>query len=293
MRFGLTAFPLGQMGIRLGGASSAEIVTRLSKAADDVGFEFVTAQDHTLAPREWAEDGGGTMWHEPFTVLAHAAAVTKRVRLLTDVVILPYRSPFQTAKIAASLDDLSDGRLILGVAAGYLEREFEILGAPFENRGAVTDEAIEAIKHAWTTEWTDFSGKFFTAKDVAVSPRPAQQPRPPIWVGGNSMRALRRAVEHADGWDPFRGSPDQIRDALKHARDAFGLDRPFDVAVPLRRGVYIPDDKTIDVDSVLRQADAYENAGVTHLKCGFHGPTIEDYIRGMEVFASAVISRDA
>lgn len=290
MRFGLTAFPLGQMGIRLADASSAEIVTRLSQAADELGFAFVTAQDHTLAPRDWAAQGGGTTWHEPFTVLAHAAAVTKRVRLLTDVVILPYRSPFQTAKIAASIDDLSGGRLILGVAAGYLQEEFEILGAPFEERGAVTDEAIEAIKHAWTNEWTDFSGAFYTAKDVAVSPRPVQQPRPPIWVGGNSMRALRRAVEHADGWDPFRGSPDDIRDALTHARDAFGLDRPFDVAVPLRRGVYTEDDRTLDLDSIRRQVEAYEEAGVTYLKCGFHGPTVEAYLDAMHQFAERVVN---
>lgn len=286
MRFGLSGFPLGQMGFRLE-ASSHEIVSRLARAADDLGFDFVSAQDHTVAPRQWAADGGGTTWYEPFVVLAWAAAVTTRVRLVTDVVVLPYRPPFAVAKISGSLDEMSGGRLVLGVAAGYLEEEFRILGASFDDRGARTDEAIEVIKRCWTDEWVDVSGKFFEAKDVAVSPRPAG--RPPIWVGGNSMRALRRAVEHADGWTPFRAPPDRVREALARARDLGLGDRAFDVAVPLRHGVYAEDRVSLDVEEIRRQADQYAEAGVTHLKVGFRGPGIDEYLRAMEQFAAAVI----
>lgn len=290
MRFGLVGFPLGQME-RTVDADPAQAVRRIALAADDAGFDFVCAQDHTLAPREWAEErGAGVTWYEPFTTLAWVAAVTTRVRLLTDVVVLPTRSPFVVAKAAATLDRLSGGRLILGVAAGYLEREFRILGAPFEDRGAWTDEAIEVIKACWTTDWVDFEGDHFAAKDVAVSPRPAQEPRPPIWVGGNSRRALRRAVEHADGWTPFRGDPEGIRADLAWARDRCGLDRPFAVAVPLRHGVYA-DDGSIDARSVLGQAEAFADAGVTHLKVGFRGPSLDGFVRAMEEFGETVIGR--
>jgi probable F420-dependent oxidoreductase len=279
------------MGFRLD-ASPAETVTRLARAADELGFAFVSAQDHTVAPRAWAEAGGGTTWYEPFVVLAWAAAVTTRVRLLTDVVVVPYRSPFQIAKIAGSLDALSGGRLILGVAAGYLEEEFRILGASFADRGPRTDDAIEVIKRCWAEEWVDVSTPYVEAKDVAVSPRPVQEPRPPIWVGGNSWRALRRAVEHGDGWTPFRADPDRVREALRRARERYGLapGRRLAVAVPLRRGVHRPDG-TLDVDSILRQAEAYAEAGATHLKVGFRAGTPEEYVSLMERFASAILPR--
>ena len=278
------------MNMRLGD-EPAETVVRLAKAADELGFEFVTAQDHSVAPRQWAADGGGQTWFEPFVVLSYAAAVTKRVRLLTDVVIVPYRSPFQIAKISASLDQLSGGRLILGLGAGYLEEEFRILGASFEDRGDRTDDAIEVLKRCWTEEWVDVSTPYFEAKDVSISPRPVQRPRPPIWIGGNSWRALRRAVEHADGWSPFRGDADRIREAVRRARD-LGLPegKAFDIAMPLRRGVHNADG-TLNVDSILSQAEEYAEAGVTHLKLGFRASTPDEYVGKMEAFASGVLAR--
>jgi probable F420-dependent oxidoreductase len=290
VKFGLVGFPLGQIYSTVDRPAS-EAVPKIARAADDGGFDFVCAQDHILAPRAWATERNGTTWFDPFAVLSYVAAITTRVRLLTDVLILPYRTPFTVAKWAASLDVLSNGRVMIGVAAGYLEQEFHIVGAEFERRGDYTDEAIEAIKAAWTNEWIDVEGEFITAHDVSVSPSPIQQPRPPIWVGGNSMRALRRAVEHADGWTPFRGSPETLGEALRRARDEFGLDRPLDVAVPIRSGVYTEDKSSLDADSILRQAEALGKAGVTHCKIGFRGPTLDDYLRAMEQFSSKVIAR--
>ena len=279
------------MGVSLGDDPAATTVA-LARAADDLGFDFVTAQDHSVAPRQWAADGGGQTWYEPFVVLSYVAAVTKRVRLLTDVLIVPYRSPFQTAKIAASLDQLSGGRLILGVGSGYLEEEFKILGASFPDRGAVTDDSLEVIKRCWTEEWIDVSTPHFEAKDVSISPRPVQRPHPPVWVGGNSWRALRRAVEHGDGWTPFfRENPERVREAVRRARE-FGLDpnRPFDLAVPIRRGVH-KEDGSLDPDSIRRQAEAMAEAGATHIKVGFKAATSGEYVSKMETFSRDVISR--
>ncbi len=279
------------MGVRLGDDPASTVVA-LARAADELGFDFITAQDHSVAPRQWAADGGGQTWYEPFVVLSYAAAVTTRVRLLTDVLIVPYRSPFQIAKIAASLDQLSGGRLILGVGSGYLEEEFNILGASFSERGAVTDESLEVIKRCWTEDWLDVSTPHFEAKDVSISPRPVQSPRPPIWVGGNSWRALRRAVEHGDGWTPFfRGKPERVREAVSRARE-YGLapDRPFDLAVPIRRGLHL-EDGSLDIDSILRQCDELAEAGATHIKVGFKASSPDEYVSKMETFARDVISR--
>jgi probable F420-dependent oxidoreductase len=289
MKYGLVGLPLGRLYASLD-ASPRATVLRIARAADEFGFDFVCAQDHIVAPREWAEPGNGTTWYDPFSTLSFIASATERVRLLTDVIVLPYRSPFAVAKCAATLDQLSDGRVVLGVAAGYLEREFRILGAEFERRGAFTDEAVEAIKAAWTNEWVNVSGEFVNAHDVAVSPRPLQQPRPPIWVGGNSLRALRRAVEHGDGWTPFTGSPERLAASMRTARDDFGLDRPFDVAA-LMREVFAEDERHIDANGVLRRSETLAAAGVTHVKVAFHGPTLDDFVRAMEEFATGVIAR--
>jgi len=105
------------------------------------------------------------------------------------------------------------------------------------------------------------------------------------------MRALRRAVEHADGWTPFRRTPEQIAEALKLARDGYGLNRPLDVAIPIRRGVYTEDKSELDIDSIRRQADAFAGAGVTHIKIGFRGPTLDGYVRAIEEFGEKVIAR--
>jgi probable F420-dependent oxidoreductase len=222
--------------------------------------------------------------------LAWAGAVTTRIRLCTDIVVLPYRSPFITAKAASSLDALSNGRLILGVAAGYLEREFAIIGAEFARRGDWTDEAIEAIKAAWTDEWVSFEGAFIRAHDVAVSPRPVQLPRPPIWVGGNSMRALRRGIEHGDGWTPFLGDPAKIGAMLERARASWGIPDDFSVAVPIRHGVYSEDRSTIDADSIRRQVDALRTIGVTHVRVGFRGPSLDGYIAALQTFGEQILT---
>ena len=290
LRFGIGRIPLGQMGTRLEGSPS-ETVVELAIAADELGYDFVTAQDHSVAPRKWSDEGGGKTWYEPFVVLSYAAAVTKRVRLLTDVVIVPYRSPFQLAKISASLDQLSGGRLILGLGVGYLEEEFKILKAPFADRGAVMDDSIEVLKRCWTEEWVDVSTPYFEAKDVSISPQPVQQPHPPIWIGGNSWRALRRAVELADGWTPFKGDPDHVREARRRAAD-YGLPegKPFDISMPLGRGVH-KEDGSLDVDSILRKSEDYADAGVTSLRVGFRAATPAEYVSKMEVFARDVIAR--
>ena len=144
-----------------------------------------------------------TPFLDPAVALGHIAAHTTHLRLGTGVIILPQRNPVILAKELASVDVVSKGRLIFGLGAGYLEPEFRALGAPFEDRGAVTDEAIEAIKSLWTMEKPAYHGRFFSFESIDAQPRPVQKPHPPIVVGGMSRSAARRAARYGNGWFGF------------------------------------------------------------------------------------------
>jgi len=137
---------------------------------------------------------------EPLALLSHLAAVVPRVRLGTSVIILPYRNPIIVAKILATIDQLSHGRLIFGAAVGWMEEEFNALKVPFEKRGTLSDESLRIIREIWTHGVVNHQGTFYQYEDMQASPRPVQQPSPPIWIGGNSARARRRVAELGDGW---------------------------------------------------------------------------------------------
>ncbi|MFN2545745.1 MAG: TIGR03619 family F420-dependent LLM class oxidoreductase [Actinomycetota bacterium] len=247
--------------------------------AEELGFWGVTAPDHIVAPSAWARAGGGEQWFDPFVLLSFLAATTSSMRLIAHVIVLPYRSPFAVAKAVASLDRLSGGRAVLGAGSGYLKEEFDILGVPFEDRGERTDEALRAIVACWAEDRPEFHGRFFAIRDAAVAPRPLQEPRPPIWIGGNSMRAVRRAVELGECWTPFVAEPDDIRRGLDRAAS---LEGTIEVAAPLGR--IEPEGG----EDVVRSAREYEAAGAAYLKCGFGGGTPQEWTASLDWFAAAV-----
>ena len=181
---------------------TGEAVARLARQAESSGFDAVFVTDHPFPGDAWLASGGHHAL-DPMVALAFAASATTRLRLQTNLYILAYRNPFISAKAAATLDVLSGGRLILGVGAGYLEEEFAALGADFGRRNQVTDEAISALKEAWKGRSVRRSGLGFNAAGNTMLPVPNQHPHPPIWVGGNSLRAIRRAAELGDGWVPM------------------------------------------------------------------------------------------
>src|SRR6476469_1196646 len=169
--------------------------------ADHIVFptESNSAYPYTLDRKH--PSGGDAL--ETFSILGVVAGATEKLRLVTSVLILPYRNPVLTAKMVASLDVLSGGRVTLGVGAGWLREEFEALHSPpFEARGAVTDEWIAIFKQLWSQSPASFEGRFYRYADIRVEPFPVQKPHPPIWVGGHSRAALRRTARHGQGWHP-------------------------------------------------------------------------------------------
>jgi len=177
-------------------------VAEMARTAEEAGFDACFVTEHPFPSDRWLESGGHHAL-DPWVALSFAAAATTRIRVQTNIAVLAYRNPFLTAKAVATLDVLSGGRVILGVAAGYLRGEFEALGVDFEERNELADEALDAMRRALTESGVVQSGRHFSARGNSMLPRPLQQPHPPIWVGGNSRRAIRRAVERGDGWIPF------------------------------------------------------------------------------------------
>jgi probable F420-dependent oxidoreductase len=255
-------------------------------AAEELGFWGVTAPDHIVAPAAWAASGGGEQWFDPFVLLSFLAASTSRIRLITHIIVLPYRGPFAVAKAVASLDRLSDGRAVLGAGSGYLKEEFEILGVPYEDRGERTDEALRAIVHVWTEDRPAFRGRFFSITDAVVAPGPVQRPRPPIWVGGNSMRAVRRTVELGDCWTPFVAEPADIARGVARSVE---LGRRVEVAAPLGRVQLDPSERALFGDAVPGRIAEYTEAGADYLKCGFGGRTPQAWLANLEWFAGMAL----
>ncbi len=181
---------------------SAEAIAEMARAAERAGFDAAFVTDHPAPEDRWLKSGGHQAL-DPFVALSFAAAATTRLRVQTHVLVAAYRNPFLAAKAIATLDVLSRGRVIVGIAAGYLEPEFAALGVDYAERNELSDEAILAMKQIWRGERLALEGRHFRAAGHTVLPRPLQQPHPPLWIGGNSRRAMRRAVELGDGWLPF------------------------------------------------------------------------------------------
>jgi probable F420-dependent oxidoreductase len=195
----------------------------VARRAEDRGLDSVWVTDHVIVPEQanviYRED-----MLDPLAVLPWLAGVTHRVALGTSVVILPYRSPIPVAKLLASVDVLSGGRLIVGAAIGWLEGEFDALGVPFKERASRSDEALELLRTLWTQEHPKIQTKRHRVQDVVMSPMPLQKPRPPLYIGGSSEGAFRRVARLGDGWhasstnhDAFRQGADTVRRLWKEA----------------------------------------------------------------------------
>jgi alkanesulfonate monooxygenase SsuD/methylene tetrahydromethanopterin reductase-like flavin-dependent oxidoreductase (luciferase family) len=197
-----------------GPGTDPDVLRRWAQTAEGLGFDLLMISDHIAVTPDVAEQYPAP-FYEPFTTLAWLAGLTRQIRLGTTVLILPYRHPLLTARMAANLNDLSGGRLVLGVGIGWARQEFDALGVPFRDRGRLTDLHLLAIRAAWA------DGEDYRAGQI------------PVWVGGNSDAALRRAVRLGDAWHPLRFSPDWLTGALDRLKSiAADLQRPQPALMP-------------------------------------------------------------
>jgi probable F420-dependent oxidoreductase len=268
MRVGVTLPNYGPL-------ASGENLIRLAQLAEALGFDSVWVADHLVVPVETASIypfdardaptpaklDGLVEFYEPLVTLAYLAAATTRVRLGVSVYVLPYRNPVVTAKLVATLDALSGGRVIFGVGVGWLREEFTAVGADARVRGRVTDEYLEVCRRLWRDDVAEFAGDHYHLPAVRTGPKPAQRPWPPIWVGGNSAAARRRAVALGDGLHLIDCRPDEIpaaHTALRSALTAAGRS-PDGFTLSLRRSL------TTGADALRDDAAAYARHGLDYL----------------------------
>jgi probable F420-dependent oxidoreductase len=208
----------------LGFEASPEAIVAAAKKAEEVGFDAIFVNDHVIV----GDDPRSAPWtnvYDPFVAMSFIAASTNRIGVGVSVLIMPYRNPVASAKALATLDRMSQGRVIAGIGAGWNEAEFAALGVPFRERGARTTEYLRLWQACWAPGKVTFAGKFTSFADMHVSPKPLQQPHPPIWIGGASDAALRRAARFAAVWQPTPLPVAQLverQEALRQACDAIG-----------------------------------------------------------------------
>ncbi|WP_428986394.1 LLM class F420-dependent oxidoreductase [Streptomyces camelliae] len=277
-----------------------EDLVAVARAVDRAGFAYLAVCDHVAIPRRLAP-AMSTVWYDPVATLAHLAAVTERVRLLSHVAVVGLRHPLLTAKQYATLDHLSGGRLILGVGAGHVREEFEAVGADFERRGAVLDESIDALRAALgPEEFPEHHGKLYDFAGLGQRPRPAQ-PHVPLWVGGSSPAAVRRAALKGDGWlpqgDPRERLPAQI-DRIRRLRADRGPVGPFTVGAvtePLYvgRAGWEVGRRTLTgaPEEIAASLRAYRAMGVDQIQVRFRSRSRSELIEQIEAFGAEVAPR--
>jgi probable F420-dependent oxidoreductase len=220
--------------------ASPENLVLVAQRSEALGFDSLWVTDHVVIPEAHRELFGATIY-DPLSVLAFVAAHTRRVDLGTAVLVLPYRHPVSVAKQLATIDNLSGGRVVFGIGAGWSREEFAALGANYAERGPVTDEYLRVILELWTNPEPVFEGSYVTLRDVSAEPRPLRQPHPPILVGGYGKKAIRRAVAMGEGWLPDGMTLPALQQAIGFMRETAeraGRD-PATLTVALRTGLHL------------------------------------------------------
>ncbi len=299
-----------------GDMASPENLRTLAQRAESLGFDSVWVSDHIILPRKvdsfypYAADGVATFrpdedYYDPLATLNFLAGCTQKIRLGTHVLILPYRNPVVTAKMLSTLDVLSGGRVILGAGVGWMEEEFQALGLDtYAQRGAVTDEYIQLFKELWTKDEPEFQGEHYQLSGMGFMPKPVQKPHPPIWIGGHTNPAIRRAAEYGDGWMPIGLRPPAILEPEELAEKIARLrrltvraGRPEDaVSLCFSTGVTFDDSpgatrrmmsgRAEQIAADLRQ---YQDLGVRNFILGFPGESVAALDEAMEQFSKQVM----
>jgi len=281
---------------------SKDAMVRFARAAEAAGFDGIGFTDHPAPSHKWLEAGGHDAL-DPFAALAFVAAVTERLRLIPNIVVLPYRNPFIVAKAVATVDALSGGRFVLATATGYLKSEYRALGVDFDERNELFDEALGVLRGIWTRDDFAFEGRHFSASGQSANPKPG---RLPIWIGGNSQRSRQRVADLGDGWNPFPNpaalartartpvleTPDDLSrmlDDLWRRVDAAGRDRAsIDVAFRTDAGGR-PGDDAFDAGAHLEGLGALAALGVTWSSVDLPSESLDHAIEAMDRYGEQVI----
>lgn len=251
-------------------------ILRYARKADSLSWDWLTIPEHIVMPTDMKEVMG-SRFAEGIAASAVLMGATERIHMLTYILALPYRHPLVLAKQIGTMEFLAGGRFTLGTAVGHLEREFETLGIPFEQRGPMTDEYLKALKEVWTSEHPKFHGDFVKFDNILVEPKPVQKPHPPIFIGGNSPAAMRRAAVHGDGWIPWLVTAEDLPGCIAYMKSLPAYEEKADrFEILVTTTAYKVEDYShaekgetevsADRDSVLREIEALQKAGATSVQ---------------------------
>lgn len=279
-----------------GAAAAGETIAASARLAEELGFDSVWTTDHVLMPAEMPEPYGNLI--ESLTALTIAATATSKVRLGTSIIVTPQREPVLLAKQLAGIDVISGGRVILGAGVGWLEQEFNYLGAEYENRGRRFDEGLALMRALWRGEGS-FRGQFRTIENALFAPLPVAGDRLPVWIGGNSRLAIRRAASVADGWHPVGLTPSELATGLADLRDAAN-GRP--VTASLRANIELLDEGESakgyaapghvlrgTASEIAAELKAYQNTGLEYAVLWLFHESWDDLEGKVRLFASEVM----
>lgn len=259
------------------GVEDASKMIDLAVLAEELGFDSVWTSEHLINLAYVRQRIGDRPYYHPLAILSAIAAQTSRIALGTSVMVLPFHNPFDLAKYIATLDQISRGRVILGVGVGNVREEFEALNVPWTLRGSYTDESIDVMKALWSQQSASFQGRHWSFSDVHTSPKLYRRDSLPIWIGGMSDAAKRRVVRAAEGWQPTALSPNELEAQVKQVRamaEAKGRD-PDTIEMSMRFNISL-DDKAVtetelrstvkgdDLAGIINTAEAFAEAGATH-----------------------------
>ena len=256
-------------------SASIEDLTQIAEAADRLGYHHLTCSEHVALPAAEQSRRGARYW-DPLATLGYLAARTQRIRLATHVLVLAYHHPLEIAKRYGTLDKVSNGRLILGVGVGSLKEEFELLGAEFDDRGQRADDALRALRASLSVPEPSYHGEFYSFSGMVVDPCAVQE-RVPIWIGGRTLRSLRRAATLADGWAPFNVSLTEVRDWLGR----FEIRPGFEVILP-------PPAPLDPINEPQRTCDSLADAaahGATIVSATFAHTSLQHYLENLQALA--------
>ncbi len=277
---------------------SKESVVKSAKLAEEVGFDSVWTTDHVLVPKKHSDPYGNIL--DCLTTLAYLGAVTEKIHLGTSILVLPLRNPIVVAKQVATIDYLTNGRLILGTAVGWMEEEFQNLSIPFRGRGKRFEEAIHLIRALSQTESPQFEGSYYGFKDATFRPAPSRRNGPPIWFGGNSEVASMRAAKLADGWHPVGLALERYRSMVQKTKSALngkpftfslrihvdidGITKPYSASSGESRDVV-----TGNAQQATKRIEDYQEAGLDHLVCYFGDVNIKTLEKKIDQFAKGIM----
>lgn len=284
-------------------------VISVVRAGEELGYDAVASGEHVLVPRGADADVVGRSYFDPWVLLSALATATSRIELQFCALVVPYRHPAVTARAIASLDHLSNGRLAVVVGAGWARSEFEALGVPFAERGAITDEYVAVMRELWTSDRPSYDGRYVSFPEAEFEPKCRQEPHVRLWVGGRGQAARRRMADYGVGWIPMGASLGQLRETIADLREVVAASGRDPAALDFGyRFTYLDPDPfhvgtgsiahagsesrlvATSADHAMEIVAAYAEAGVTRLQVQLHWETPGELVERLQEFSEDVIS---